>query len=142
MPSNNRLTWISLLLLITTYQVHARTCFENGFGDIECNGLSNGARIGIAVAIIVVAFIGLAGLAYWRKRRAQDRNLVYLTHPAYPNYNYDTRGGGQTYNRPQYPPQVYAEQPYNSYTAPYTGYDTGYKPQFGPPPGSPPVTKN
>lgn len=127
----NLASWLPLLLLVSAHGAHARQCFEDEFGNIQCTGLSTGARVGIAIAVFVVGAILFGLLAYWRRRRVRNQNLVYVVSPGstYPSqYN----AGGQPYNAynppagyPQYPPHAYGEQ-YSSYAPSTLGANKGY----------------
>ncbi|THH32660.1 hypothetical protein EUX98_g1529 [Antrodiella citrinella] len=122
--------------------------------DFEHCRLSNGARVGIAIGLVIIALGLLLALYTYSRRRQMQRNMAFTQQqqqpaPQYyngppqnyqagyqPSYNYGGGYGQPTYdpNAPQFPPKS------------YTGYDptTGFASPAGPPPGysNPPAGKN
>ncbi|KAI0667560.1 hypothetical protein C8Q78DRAFT_388062 [Trametes maxima] len=129
--------------------VHAY-CFIDDFGRRRCTGISTGARIGIAIAAIVLFILAFALFRQSRLRSARRTNLAYVgtmptggavpppgqAPPGYPPPG--TNGFYYSNNQPyapQYPPQTYNGQtPYASPNPP-----PGEFSQYAPPPGPPPV---
>lgn len=108
--------WVRQMIFATIPSHNVYSDIFISFGDIECTGLSNGARIGIAIAVFVVASILLVALAYYRRRRARNQNLVYIVSPGAGGQPYNPYGAPAGY--PQYPPQAYGEQAYTNYAPP------------------------
>ena len=91
--------------------------FDDGY---ECDdSLSVGARIGIAIGIIVAVLL-LAALAFYTRRRRLQRNIVYVSN----------LGPGSAYPpQPAYQP-TYGQGPYGP-GQPSQGYNYAYPPATG-----------
>ncbi|KAH8925257.1 hypothetical protein BT69DRAFT_1279853, partial [Atractiella rhizophila] len=131
-----------LLLLTLTFASPAFAiwgdCWRNSNGDIVCDGLSYGARVGITVGVSIAVFIILVTLgiivrkrrlarykaaqAAWASQPQPQGSYYGQQYGAYPQQGYGQGGwqqGPPQYTTGQYPPQ---EQ---------------YAP-YAPPPASPP----
>ncbi|KZV67392.1 hypothetical protein PENSPDRAFT_688195 [Peniophora sp. CONT] len=126
----------SLLLAAVLLPGVRADCFIDARGFERCDGLSVGARVGIAIGIFAAVLALSLYFGYVRRRRIQQANLAYINqNQQYGNQqNFHPQGqfqqGGYA---PQYPPQTpYGQQsPY-----PQHGYDAGQT--YAPPPGPPP----
>ncbi|VDB87083.1 unnamed protein product [Peniophora sp. CBMAI 1063] len=124
----------SLLLAAVLLPGVRADCFVDARGFERCDGLSVGARVGIAVGIFAAVLALSLYFGYLRRRRIQQANLAYINQQQYnQNQNYPQQGQFQGGYAPQYPPQTpYGQQsPY-----PQHGYDSGQS--YAPPPGPPP----
>ncbi|KAF8506190.1 hypothetical protein BU17DRAFT_71372 [Hysterangium stoloniferum] len=153
----------ALLLLFSVIPSTRADCVIDSRGREFCNGISNGARVGIGIGVFVLVMIVLIALGVMRRRRIQRANQAYITNPnsqsyqpgiypqgTYPQQPYPQQGYNQSYNAPQYPPQTHADQyhPHNDGYGPPAGYTTdpnsqpGMPPQYpvyAPPTGPPPT---
>ncbi|THH07801.1 hypothetical protein EW145_g3131 [Phellinidium pouzarii] len=135
----------TLVLLAAAALPTARAeCFVDSFGRERCT-LSNGARIGIAIGVIVAFIILALGIGMMRRRRIQRANMAYIvtqqqqaqTDPYGNQYLYGNTGS----QYPQYPPggqSYHNQQGYTPYSPPQgppppPQYD-GYNPPRNPPP--------
>ncbi|KAI0655742.1 hypothetical protein C8Q70DRAFT_412483 [Cubamyces menziesii] len=115
---------IVLLGLSAVSRVNAYRCFIDDFGRERCDGLSPGARVGLAIAAIVATFLALF-LFWWARRRRQQRaNMAYVGTAPPP-------GAGQpaAYGVYVTPYQYSAPNPYGpQYPAPAHGGQSPYPP--------------
>ncbi|GJE94104.1 hypothetical protein PsYK624_102720 [Phanerochaete sordida] len=120
-------------------------CFIDNAGFEHCS-LSTGARVGIAIALIILAVLACASALTYRRRRMQAFNVNANGYANAQNVNYQPNGYASPYNGaqqqqyatpPQYPPQAY-QNGYNPQAgfAPPQGPPPGY---YAPPQGSPPM---
>ncbi|EJD55438.1 hypothetical protein AURDEDRAFT_179192 [Auricularia subglabra TFB-10046 SS5] len=71
------------LLIAALYASTAQAyCYYDSFGRRRCTGLSNVARIIIAVCFSVGAILLLCALAAFQRRRIHRRNMTYIAQPA------------------------------------------------------------
>ncbi|KAG8951483.1 hypothetical protein FRC04_006015 [Tulasnella sp. 424] len=123
------------------------SCYVDRYGRRRCSGLSNGARIGIGIAIAVVGLLVLCFAAWLRRRQMRRANKAFIVHggqqPYQPGFNQPNQPvsrqpiGGYKNQQPgttgtQYP--AAAHTPIN--------HSTGGPGTFNPPPGPPPPTEN
>jgi len=149
MKSSSRLLAVlSVASFIPSVQADC-TIDENGF---EHCSLSNGARIGIAIALIILALLFIASAFTYRRRRMRNGGGMFISQGPVNNQNvaygpggypsgYNTQSGYYP-NGPQYPPQTYAGgyAPENTYGPPMNPPPPAY---YAPPSGPPPdMTKN
>ncbi|KAB5593966.1 hypothetical protein CTheo_2567 [Ceratobasidium theobromae] len=95
---------LAAIAIILSYVpgVRARRCYRNRIGRLQCNGLSRGARIGIAIgiAIFLLSLIALIICILHNRRRRLQRSSG-LPPPVM---------GGPPYEKPVQQPDMY--QPY------------------------------
>ncbi|KAI0337138.1 hypothetical protein BDW22DRAFT_1364484 [Trametopsis cervina] len=139
--------WLTLAVLAISCLPGARAdCFIDGDGFEHCS-LSNSARIGITIAIIIIGLIAIASAVSYRQRRMRNA-AIFTNQPTVNNQNvaygngrypsgYDTQGGYFP-NGPQYPPHAYGAYPPpdNTYGSPANPAP----PAYYPPPSGPPPT--
>ncbi|KIP03299.1 hypothetical protein PHLGIDRAFT_130228 [Phlebiopsis gigantea 11061_1 CR5-6] len=143
MFSARRISWIFLAALAASTLPTAKAdCWIDDFGIERC-GLSNGARIGLAIALIILGLLAVASAYSYRRRRMQRFAANNVNYAGANNVNYYPGGyppspyNGYDPNGPQYPPQTYNSYNPQAGFAPPAGPPPGY---YAPPQGPPPVT--
>ncbi|KAL4247171.1 hypothetical protein ABKN59_008271 [Abortiporus biennis] len=135
-----------LLTLAFLPEAHA-FCYIDGFGIEHCR-LSNGARAGIAIGLLLLGLFLIFAVLAARRRRVQRANLTYVNQTAPVDPNYPPNGGYPQYygspyvgnQGPQYPPKSYTGQPAYDPTSGFAP-PQGPPPQYYPPPQGPPPGK-
>ncbi|EKM51346.1 uncharacterized protein PHACADRAFT_263411 [Phanerochaete carnosa HHB-10118-sp] len=132
----------TLVLALSLLPTARANCVIDDDGFEHCT-LSTGARIGIAVALIIVALLAASCAIQHRRRRMQTHIISTNSYANAQNVNYPPNGYPSPYSAPQqpyapqYPPQALHDG-YNPQAgfAPPQGPPPGYYP---PPPGPPPM---
>ncbi|KIO25122.1 hypothetical protein M407DRAFT_94329 [Tulasnella calospora MUT 4182] len=142
----NRRTALTVLAASLLPQAQAY-CYYDVYGYYRCTGLSNPARIGIGIAVVILGLVVICLAGWYRRRRIASINKSFTTQggqqPYQPGY-YPPQQGQQYYGSPQ--PGPYGEwQPAPGTQYPPNAY-TGAPPSSGPgtyaPPPGPPTQRN
>ncbi|KAJ3521131.1 hypothetical protein NM688_g9060 [Phlebia brevispora] len=120
------LPWQGFALAALAFLPSVRAdCFLDEFGVQHCS-LSNGARIGIAVAIVILALLFIASAMAIRQRRLRSTNYAYYgpsanaqnvnNYAGPPPGNYlPTYSPGYYPGAPQYPPPAHSYDPQSGF---------------------------